>query len=425
MSLSVETEPSLERTADAETLQEMRPIPRISIQAFCESEDVADVLRKTGQDRRLSKAHFGVRTGGIEDATEFYRATSTPNLLILETHDEPGRLMQALEALAEVCEPSTKVVIIGHYNDVSLYRDLMRAGVSDYLIAPVSLTDVITVISDLFVDPAAEPLGRTIAFVGAKGGVGSSMIAHNVSWAMSELLESQVMIADLDLPFGTANINFDQDPPQGIAEAVYSPNRIDEVYLDRLLADCSQHLSLLAAPSSLERTYDFDAEAFSPVIETAQRTVPNVVLDVPHGWTNWIQTTLARADEIVITAMPDLANLRNAKNLIDTLKKLRPNDPAPRLIINQAGIPKKPEISVSEFCDPLGLTPLAVIPFDPQLFGKAANNGRPLAQINPKHPISQTINTIASTLARRRGTASGGKESPLAWLLKGLGRKSK
>src|SRR5690606_23972074 len=177
---------------------------------------------------------------------------STPNLLILETHDEPQDLMDRLSGLAEVCDPSTKVVIIGHYNDVALYRELIRADVSEYLVAPINLADVIGTISDIFVDPSAKPLGRTIAFVGAKGGVGSSTLAHNISWALSETFENEVVIADLDLPFGTANIDFDQDPPQGIAEAVFSPNRIDEVYLDRLLTECSKHLSLLAAPSSLE-----------------------------------------------------------------------------------------------------------------------------------------------------------------------------
>jgi len=402
MSLSVETETFPADDMEHLAQSTMRPIPRISIQAFCETSGINDVIERASKDRRLSKAHLGLKTGSIADATEFYRSASTPNLLILETHDDPQELMDELSSLAEVCDPSTKVVIIGHYNDVALYRELIRSGVSEYLVAPINLADVIGTISDIFVDPTAKPLGRSIAFIGAKGGVGSSMLAHNVSWAMSESLENEVVVADLDLPFGTANIDFDQDPPQGIAEAVFSPNRIDEVYLDRLLAQCSTHLSLLAAPSSLERPYDFDPEAFSPIVETAQRTAPTVILDIPHGWTSWISTTLARADEIVITAAPDLANLRNAKNLMDALKKLRPNDPAPRLILNQTGIPKKPEISASDFEGALGVKPMAVIPFDPQTFGKAANAGRMIGQISPKHPISQTINQVAFALAGRR-----------------------
>src|SRR5690606_11107292 len=132
------------------------------------------------------------------------------------------------------------------------------------------------------------------------------------------------------------------DPAQGIAEAVFAPDRIDEVYLDRLLAQCGEHLSLLAAPSTLERTYDFEPDSFRQVVDTAQRTAPYVVLDVPHLWAGWSRSVLSLADEIVIVAAPELASLRNAKNLIDTLARARPNDAPPRLILNQAGVPKRP-----------------------------------------------------------------------------------
>ncbi|MGN6764413.1 MAG: AAA family ATPase [Rhizobiaceae bacterium] len=386
---------------DAAAMSALRPVPRISIQAFCETEGVSGPIERAGEDRRMAKAHLKVHMGGIETAIEFYRSAPTPNLILLESRREPKELIESLRQLAEVCDPSSKVVIIGHYNDVWLYRELIRSGISEYVVAPVSMADIVAVISAIFIDPEAEPMGRSIAFVGAKGGVGSSTIAHNIAWSMSSLFSSEVVVADMDLAFGTANINFDQDPAQGIAEAVFSPERIDEVYLDRLLAQCAEHLSLLAAPSTLERVYDFDGDAFSQVIEIAQRSAPLLVLDVPHVWNGWTRTTLSQADEIVITATPELANLRNAKNLVDTLKKLRPNDAPPHLVVNQVGVPKRPEISAKEFAEPLELTPLAVIPFDPQLFGNAANNGRMLGEMDAKHAIVQSMAEMAHVLTGR------------------------
>jgi len=404
------------------SMHALRPIPRISIQAFCETEGVANPIERAGEDRRMAKTHLKVHMGGVQTALEFYQSASTPNLILLESRQEPRELLESLASLAEFCDPSSKVVVIGHYNDVGLYRDLIRSGVSEYMVAPVSLADVIAVISTIFVDPEAAPLGRSIAFVGAKGGVGSSTIAHNVGWCIASLIKSEVVIADLDLPFGTANINFDQDPAQGIAEAVFSPERIDEVYLDRLLAQCAEHLSLLAAPSTLDRTYDFEPDAFSAVIDTAQRTAPFLVLDVPHVWSGWGRNTLAQADEVVITAAPDLANLRNTKNLVDMLKKLRPNDSAPRLVINQAGITKRPEISAADFAGPLGIKPMAVIPFDPQLFGNAANNGRMLGEMDSKHAAVQMIRDIAYALAGRTDVKAK-KQPILSELLGKLKRK--
>jgi pilus assembly protein CpaE len=403
--------------ADMAALQALRPIPRISIQAFCETDGIAAPIERAGEDRRMAKAHLKVHMGGIPTAIEFYQTAPTPNLIILESRREPRELLEQLRQLSEYCDPSSKVVVIGHYNDVWLYRELVRSGVSEYVVAPISMADILSVISSIFVDPEAEPIGRSLAFIGAKGGVGSSTIAHNVAWAMSTLFASEVVVADLDLPFGTANINFDQDPAQGIAEAVFSPERIDEVYLDRLLAQCAEHLSLLAAPSTLERIYDFDPDAFAQVIETAQRSAPLLVLDIPHVWNGWTKNTLAQADEVIITATPELANLRNTKNLVDMLKKIRPNDSMPRLIINQTGIPKRPEISPADFAEPLGIEPAAVISFDPQFFGTASNNGRMLGEMNAQHAAVQAINELAHVLTGRSEPKSKKKKPGLGGLL--------
>ena len=402
------SEPASE--SEVAALAELRPVPRISIQAFCEAEAVASAIERAGGDRRMAKAHLKVHMGGIATAIEFYQTAQTPNLIIVESREEPKQLLASLGQLAEVCDPSSKVVVIGHYNDVWLYRELIRFGISEYVVAPVSMADVLSVISSIFVDPAAEPLGRSLAFIGAKGGVGSSTLAHNVAWAMSSLFSSEVVVADLDLAFGTANINFDQDPAQGIAEAVFAPERIDEVYLDRLLTQCAERLSLLAAPSMLDRTYDFDADAFSQIIDVAQRSAPYLVLDVPHVWSAWSKSVLTQADNVVITATPELANLRNTKNLIDMLKKLRPNDGPAQLVINQAGVPKRPEIAAEDFADALGIEPLAVIPFEPALFGNAANNGRMLGETDAQNAIVRTIDEIAHVLTGRAEVKSKKKQ---------------
>lgn len=398
-----------ETTVEPDSLRDVRPVPRITIQAFCETQGVAGPIERMADDRRMNKAQARVYMGGLGAAVEFYQSAPTPNLIILETTLVPDELLNGLNALAEVCDPSTHVVIIGHHNDVALYRDLKRSGISEYLVAPVSIADIMNIITTLFTDPEAEPLGKTLAFIGAKGGVGSSTIAHNVAWSIATLFESGVVVADMDLPFGTANINFDQDPAQGIAEALFSTDRIDEVYLDRLLATCAEHLSLLAAPSMLDKVYDFDPEAFTQLVDVAQRTAPAVVLDVPHVWNGWTRRTLENADEVVIVATPELANLRNAKNMIDTLKKLRPNDFAPKLVINQVGVPKRPEISVSDFLDSLDMDAAAVIPFDPQLFGTASNNGRMLAESDSASPIVATLSDLAHIITGRGVVATKSK----------------
>lgn len=379
----------------------LRPLPRISIHAFCESDATIKLMERLASDRRMNKVSLRITNGEIEAAAAMFTSSPTPNLIILETTRDGSRLLEDLAPLAEVCDPTTRVIIIGRFNDISMYRELMRNGISEYLVAPVGMTDLMASISAIFVDPDAEPLGRNIAFIGAKGGVGSSTIAHNCAFGIASLFSTETILADLDLPFGTVNIDFDQDPAQGIAEAVYAPERLDEVFLDRLLSKCSDHLSLLAAPSLLDKNYDFDAQSFQPIMELLQRSAPVAILDVPHLWTAWVQTVLADADEIVITAAPDLTNLRNTKNLIDAIRKLRPNDKMPHLVLNQVGMPKRPEISPADFFEPLEIEPVAIIPFDTQIFGNAANSGRMISEIDNASPIAETFSQLAHIITGR------------------------
>jgi len=321
-----------------------------------------------------------------------------------------------------VCDAGTRVIAVGHLNDILLYRERVRRGVSDYLIAPVGPVDLIRAISGLFYAADAKPVGRTLAVVGAKGGVGASTVAHNIAWAIARDVHLDAVVADLDLPFGTAGLDFNQDPPQGIADAVMSPDRIDTAFVDRLLSKCTDHLSLLAAPATLDRVYDFGTEAFDSIFDVLRSSVPCIVLDVPHVWTGWAKRTLIGADDILIVAAPDLANLRNTKNLIDLLKASRPNDSRPQYCLNTVGVPKRPEIKAGDFAKALEFEPLASIPFEPQLFGTAANNGQMIAEVSSGHRAAETFRSLAQTLTGR-AEAKRARSSLLTPLLEKLRRK--
>src|SRR2546423_2817904 len=385
------------------TVQEehIAPVPRISIQAFCASADTAAAMQAATEGRRMIKAHLKVQMGGIAAATEAYRASATPNVVIIESDGRGEELLGGLDILAEVCDAGTRVVAIGHLNDILLNREMVLLGISDYLIAPFGPVELIRAISGLFYAPDAKPVGRTLAVVGAKGGVGASTVAHNVAWAIARDVGLDSVVADLDLPFGTAGLDFNQDPPQGIADAVMSPDRIDTAFVDRLLSKCTDHLSLLAAPATLDRVYDFSSEAFDSIFDVLRATVPCIVLDVPHVWTGWAKRTLIGADDILIVAAPDLANLRNTKNLIDLLRASRPNDNRPQYCLNQVGVPKRPEIKPADFAKALEFDPAATIPFEPQLFGTAANNGQMIAEVSAGHRAAETFRHLAQALTGR------------------------
>jgi pilus assembly protein CpaE len=208
-------------------------------------------------------------------------------------------------------------------------------------------------------------------------------------------------------------LDFNQDPVQGIADALQTPERLDEVLLDRLLTKCSERLSIFAAPVVLDRDYDISADACDIVLDIVRQNVPYVAVDLPHTWTPWVKRVLLQADEIVVTAVPDLANLRNAKNLIDLLKQNRNNDGPPRLVMNMVKTPKRPEISVKEFSSALDLEPMQVIEFDSETFGLAANNGQMVEEFAAKAKAAQQFRDLALALAHRPEQKESKRKSSL------------
>jgi pilus assembly protein CpaE len=396
------------------------PAPRVSVQAFCETPETAAAVRSAGEDRRLGKAHVTVQMGGVATAIEVYHTVPTPNVIILETEAHCD-ILAGLDELASVCDAGTRVVVIGSVNDVAPYRELVRRGVNDYVIGPVKPLDVVRSICSMFSASEAIAVGRIVAVVGAKGGVGASTVAHNVAWAIARDLALDSVVIDLDLAFGTAGLDYNQDPVQGIANAVYSPERLDTAVMDRLLSKCTDHLSLLAAPATLERVYDFGADAFDSIFDTLRMTTPCIVLDVPHQWSGWTKRALVGADDILIVAEPDLANLRNTKNMLNMLKSSRPNDRPPLYCLNQVGMPRRPEIDVRGFAKAVETPPIAAIPFDSRMFGTAANNGQMIAEISASHRTTKMLLQIAQQLTGRGATKKprGSFLSPIIEKLRG------
>lgn len=291
--------------------------------------------------------------------------------------------------------------MIGHENDVRLYRQLLRFGVGDYVVAPVQPIAAVEAIAEQFQEGAEERLARTVAFLGARGGVGSSTVALNVAAALGSRHQTSSLLMDLDLNFGTAALDLNLEPTQGMREALDEGEGLDDTLVERLATRWGDNVAVLAAPCQLGNTSDYDAEAIAGVIEAARRTVPVLLLDLPHGWSAQTRQTLLAADEIVLTATPDLAGLRDARNIMGALRSLRPNDAVPRLVLNKLGIPRSKELDAADFRRVLEIEPSAKIPFDPAAFSAAAASGQPVVEAG-KGPAALAFAALAQAVSGQR-----------------------
>lgn len=387
-------------------------VPSITIDVFATRTDFLETARAISNDRRLAKTTMNAALGGAEAAIAAYKTRPSANLVILQFEGASNGLLRDLERLAELCDSNTRVVVVGSYNDIALYRELMRRGIDEYVVAPVPPISLARTISALYEDPETPFLGKSVAVIGAKGGVGASTIAHNLAWCTAERRGTATILGDFDLAFGTAALDFNQDIHQGSAEALLQPERLDRVVLERLLTQIGDKLWLLAAPAAIERDFAISQDGYEAVVDQMRRVAPFVVIDLPHVWGPWVRHALTSADEIVLVAAPDLASLRNTKNMLDFLKAVRANDREPSVVVNMVGAPKRPEIPVREFGASLGVEPVVVLPFDPHVFGTAANNGQSVVELAPTSRATQAFDVLVSHLTGRAAI-----EKPPAGLL--------
>ena len=376
-------------------------ILRISITAFIETDETGTAVHALGEDRRLSRSTVEVRPGGIDGAVEYLAAHDPPHLLIVETGLTGDAFFEALDALASTCKPDTRAVVLGADNDIALYKQLIAMGIADYFCGPVTAENLLAQIERLFSEADESALGRVVAFIGVRGGVGSSTIAANTAYALARQFAEDVVLIDLDLAFGTAAIAFNLQQRQSIADALAQPDRLDDVLLERFMLKYDDHLSVVPAPDALGDDIVVDLESLDVLMKLVRQLVPFVVLDLPHQWAPWMQAVLLDANEVVVTACPDLLSLRDAKNVFDVLTPKRGINAPTRFLLNRVGMAKKTELSAGDFEEPVGTRPTASIPFDPVLFGTAVNNGEMVVQVNARSKPARAFDNLAVVVSAR------------------------
>lgn len=371
---------------------------KITIEAFTLSSATKAAVEEAGRDRRLSRSQISIMEGGLTAALAYYSANHTPNLIIAEEDSDDATIMAQLEKLAEVCDPSTKVVVVGQVNDIRLYRTLIQAGVSEYLIAPISSRQILDTADTIYSEPGLKTRGKVLAFFGVRGGVGSSTVAYNTAWAISRFSSDDAVIIDTDIAFGTAALAFNQDPKQTLADALSNPDRLDASLIERFVQRIDDRLGVLAAPAVVRGFTPVEPQAMEKVIELVRGLANFIVLDLPHVWLPWVQECLVTADEAILVAYPDLANLREAKNLAELLGELRGDGSRPKLVLNRVDPSRKTQLTAKDFQEATGLVPLQLVANDRVLFETAANNGQMVGEVNATHKAVESLKALALAL---------------------------
>jgi pilus assembly protein CpaE len=363
---------------------------------------VDDVTREAV---RQAAAQFGwpakrVREGGVAAACEMLRDAPAPGVLVVDISDADDPVA-AMDGLAEVCEPHTRVIALGQTNDVALFRALMRMGVSDYLVKPLSSEVLVEALARAQQVEAAEPAAarpaRVMAVVGARGGVGATSLAVSAAWALAHDLQQRTVLLDLDLQFGAAALSLDLETGRGLREILANPERIDALLLGSAMVQQSERLRVLAAEEPLEDEVAIGPAGLRALLAQLADSCDAVVVDVPRRLDPTSRDLLARADVVAVVTDLSLAGMRDAQRLSAAIRGLRPKDRT-LVVANRVG-GVAGEVPQAEFERGLGTTLDLLVANDPKAAEGAAELARPLVATSRGGPAEVGLRQLAAELS--------------------------
>jgi pilus assembly protein CpaE len=347
--------------------------------AFVADQETYAVVDQVIGEMMLPSA--AIREGTVKDAVKYLGEHRSPKLLVVDLSDSELPLSD-INSLADVCEPGVTVVAFGQRNDCGLFRDLLQHGVADYLVKPITpplLQKAILAASEQSgMVKSSHKLGKLVAVTGTRGGVGSTMLATSVAWLIAHERRRRVALVDLDLQFGTVALSLDLEPSHGLREALENPNRIDGLFMDRVLVQHSERLFVLSAEESPDEALLVDYSALDFLMTELRNKFHYVVVDLPRASSACTQQILQSATDLLLVTDLSLAGMRDTMRITGTLPTTNASCNT-LLVVNRAGEHKQGEMPRAEFEKGVGRKLDLVLPFDAKTVAAATNFGQPVA----------------------------------------------
>lgn len=375
-----------------------------------------------------------LRDGGSQEALEYLAEVPAPNVIIVDIGESSAPLTAMLSLTAAFTE-DTRLIGIGTINDINLYREMVGAGITDYLVKPVTEKALAAALSRAE-EPIHAPVGpeeaansdhvRRIAVIGSRGGVGASSLTVNLGWILSQERKKKTAIIDLDLEFGTVALLLDLEPTTGLRDALESPGRIDSLFVESATARLTENLSVMATEETLSSEVHFKPEAIDLLFDTLGRTNEYIIVDLPRSALAVRQRVFETVTDILLITELTLPGLRDAMRIISSIEETV-SGKSVIVIANRTGSPHQ-AMSPKDFQKALGHKIDFLIPQDDKAFKQAANNGKPLIQIDSRGKPAKAMQSIVDKLTGEKksaknkdaGTRDGksGKKSSWSWIFK-------
>lgn len=344
-------------------------LPQSSVAVYSRDKDTLEAARALPDDWRFARVSLQVDEGDVDIATQAYGEMKSPDLVIIQTDTIDESFVPKLEALAGNCGENTEAVIIGPDNDVYLYRKLIDMGVSDYLVRPVKTDMLAEVIAKTLIAQHGVSESRLVAFIGAKGGVGTSMIAQNCGWAASSALNQKTALIDASGGWSNHPVTMGFEPSTTLREAAKAAENNDEDSLARMLHHASDKFTVLGSGGDVMLEDAIDAAHLEDLIETLMIKYPVLLADLSCAAPPLKKLVISKANKIVLASSCTVSCLRLARSLMMEIKDMRGGELDDlSLVLNMQGFAPSNELSVSDIEKAVEAQIECVIPFDTKKF---------------------------------------------------------
>ena len=338
---------------------------------------------------------------GVDKAVNMLSNMDTPSLIVVEL-GENSNPDSVMDRLAEVCDPGTEVIVLGTDNDVNLYRHLMRMGVRDYLVKPVSEEDLLSAFQDREdAETAAEPKTKTAEIdvvLAAKGGAGASTLAVNAAWQYAKKYNWKTIVLDLDPYFGTTALQLDLEPGRGFRKALENPDRVDDLFLERAMTRVSDKLFLLGSEENLNNPIAASEDSILKIIELTKAGFDRIVVDLPQAQLPYALPLLKSAGSLTIVTDMTLGGLRDAIRICTAVTEMSAK--CRQLVVaNHLGLSKSGELPQATYEKNLGKQLSAMVPHNSDLFFKSLEDGKAVLEMQKGGKVAVELDKAVTAMS--------------------------
>ncbi len=401
-------------------------LPGARLSIFSQDEETLASAAQVKQDWRFARVDVSAVQGDVRTAIETFQNQKSPDLLIIQTDDINDEFTALLGELSAHCDEGTAAIVIGPVNDVYLYRQLIEMGVSDYLVRPIMPDVLAEVVAKALVQRLGVSDSRLIAFMGAKGGVGTSSFAQVAAWLMSEKLGQKTVLLDAAGGFSGFSVGMDFDPSTTLHEVAQAVEAKNEDALKRMFHDVNDKLSILATGSDAMLDASVSAQQYEEILDNLMVKSPVVFVDLSNADSTLKKIVISRAHKILTFTTPTLTSLRLCRTLIKEISDVRGGDVEDvTLMVNKCGIDKTHEVPAKDIAEALGYSPTARFDNMPSVFLKHESEVRNILSDKDAEPLINDFLRILQSLVSGGDVATDNNSDEKSGLLGGLLSKIK